>query len=175
MSTSHHRPHPAPIPFDGSWQYELRFPCDPRAPGVARLTLRAVLAAHGLGQLADRAELLACELATNSVVHTMGPAAVRLDWRHPVLRVSVWDPGPELPKPCGGPRPVPAPDVEDGRGLLLVATLADRWSGCRLGGGDLGPGGKTMWFELLHPPGSPQPPQPRRPSDASAPHRPAAA
>ncbi len=71
-------PHPAPIPFTEPWQYELSFPCDPRSPRIARTTLRAVLAAHGLDELTYRAELLASELATNSVRHTKGPAAVRL-------------------------------------------------------------------------------------------------
>jgi anti-sigma regulatory factor (Ser/Thr protein kinase) len=50
----------------------------PPGPGVARVTLRAVLDAHGLAPLVDRAELLASELATNSVRHTKGPASVLL-------------------------------------------------------------------------------------------------
>jgi hypothetical protein len=80
-------PHPLPLPFASPRHYELDFPCDPRGPGIARITLRAILDAHGLAQLTDRAELLASELATNSVRHTKGPASVRLQWLHPVLRV----------------------------------------------------------------------------------------
>ncbi|MGA4839461.1 ATP-binding protein [Streptomyces sp. G45] len=72
------QPHPPPLPFTSPWHYELHFPRDPRGPGIARLTLRAVLAAHGLVDLTDRAELLASELTTNSVRHTQGPASVRL-------------------------------------------------------------------------------------------------
>ncbi|WP_248844987.1 hypothetical protein [Streptomyces griseorubiginosus] len=56
--------HPAPIPFTAPWVYEIHLPCDPRGPRIVRGTLRAVLHAHGIGELADKAELLTCELAT---------------------------------------------------------------------------------------------------------------
>ncbi|MEU8892443.1 hypothetical protein [Streptomyces sp. NPDC048442] len=62
--------HPTPIPFHHPWQYELNFPCAPRGPRIARMTLCAILKAHGLTELAERAELLVSELATNSVRHT---------------------------------------------------------------------------------------------------------
>ncbi|MFE7841164.1 ATP-binding protein [Streptomyces sp. NPDC057474] len=143
----------SPLPFTAPWSYELHFPCDPRAPGIARLTLRAVLTAHGLAQLTDRAELLASELATNSVRHTKGPAFVRLHWLDPVLRVSVWDMGPDLPS-LPPPPAVPA-YADGGRGLLILDLLADRWGGCGTGEGPYGPAGKTIWFELALPP---QPP-----------------
>ncbi|MEV0635303.1 ATP-binding protein [Streptomyces sp. NPDC050619] len=147
-------PHPPPLPFNAPWHYELHFPCDPRGPGIARLTLRAVLAAHGLAELTDRAELLTSELATNSVRHTKGPASVRLQWLHPVLRVSVWDMSPDLPAlpgPLGalGAPPAPAGVYADGgRGLLILGVVADRWGGCAIGDEPYGPGGKTLWFEL---------------------------
>lgn len=147
---------PAPVPLSRSWQYELRIPRDPRGPRVARRTLRAVLALHELGELAERAELLASELATNSVRYTKGPASVRVEWLHPALRVSVWDPAPGLPVVCGGPRPGPPADADHGRGLLLLDLLADRWGACPLGDSPWGPGGKTIWFELLVGDGQPQ-------------------
>ncbi|WP_107055641.1 ATP-binding protein [Streptomyces sp. NRRL F-5135] len=136
-------PHPVPIPFAEPWQYELRFPCDPRAPRVARTTLRAVLTAHGLAELAYRAELLASELTTNSVRHTKGPASVRLHWLFPVLRVSVWDMGPDLPELRR-----PHAEADGGRGLAILDLVADRWGGCTIREGPYGPGGKTIWFEL---------------------------
>ncbi|WP_250288884.1 ATP-binding protein [Streptomyces atroolivaceus] len=137
--------HPAPIPFADPWSYELSFPCDPRGPRIARTTLRAILDAHQLTELSYRAELLASELTTNSVRHTQGPAGVRLQWRHPVLRVSVWDLSPDLPKPY---TPAVGPDAEAGRGLAILELVADRWGGCAIGEGELGSGGKTIWFEL---------------------------
>ncbi|MFJ9032513.1 ATP-binding protein [Streptomyces sp. NPDC102274] len=138
--------HPAPIRFTDPWQYELSFPCDPRGPRVARAILRAVLAAHGLVELAYRAELLASELTTNSVRHTKGPASVRLHWTFPVLRVSVWDMSPDLPEPRHLRRP--RRDADSGRGLVILDLVADRWGGCAIGEGPYGPGGKTIWFEL---------------------------
>ncbi|MFD6431928.1 ATP-binding protein [Streptomyces venezuelae] len=140
--------HPTPLPFTAPWTYELHFPCDPRSPGVARLTLRAVLAAHDLAALADRAELLTTELTTNSVRHTQGPASVRLHWLCPVLRVSVWDMSPDLPS-LAPPPPVNM-HADSGRGMVILDAVADRWGGCAIGEGVYGPGGKTMWFELSH-------------------------
>ncbi|MGS2590589.1 ATP-binding protein [Streptomyces hebeiensis] len=137
------RPHPTPIPFADPWHYELRFPCDPRGPRIARATLRAALAAHGLTELTYRAELLASELTTNSVRHTMGPASIRLHWLFPVLRVSVWDMSPDLPQPLRA-----TPDADSGRGLAILDLVADRWGGCAIREGPYGPGGKTIWFEL---------------------------
>ncbi|MGA4851514.1 ATP-binding protein [Streptomyces sp. G5(2025)] len=142
-----HGSHPAPLPFTAPWAYELHFPCDPRSPGIARLTLRAVLAAHHLAELTDRAELLTTELATNSVQHTKGPASVRLHWLCPVLRVSVWDMSPDLP-PLTPPPPVSV-HADSGRGLVILDAVADRWGGCAIGEGPYGrPDGKTVWFEL---------------------------
>ncbi|GCB45848.1 ATP-binding protein [Streptomyces sp. NL15-2K] len=141
--------HPHPLPFTAPWKYELHFPCDPRGPGIARLTLRAVLTAHGLAELTDRAELLTSELATNSVRYAKGSAFVRLFWLCPVLRVSVWDMSPDLP--LAPPTVAPA-DAVGGRGLWILDTVADRWGGCGIGEAPYGPGGKTIWFELALPP-----------------------
>ncbi|WP_079166480.1 ATP-binding protein [Streptomyces oceani] len=107
-------------------------------PACSRLT------AHELYELVERAGLLTSELATNSVCHTKGPAAVRLHWRHHALRVSMWDPCPTLPAPVRAVRD----DEPTGRGLLLLDVLADRWGGCAIGEGPWAPGGKTLWFEL---------------------------
>lgn len=149
---------PAPLPHDEPWRYELQFPRDPRGPRIARTTLRAVLAAHGLAQLTEKAELLTSELATNAVRHTSGPAAVHLQWRRPALRVSVWDTDPALPTPAGGPCPLPSPEGIGGRGLLLLDIFADRWGGCALDDGPWGPGGKSIWFELRLRDPQPSPP-----------------
>ncbi|WP_240137254.1 ATP-binding protein [Streptomyces sp. MUM 178J] len=145
---------PAPIPFADPWEYELHFPRDPRGPAIARTTLRAVLTAHRLHELTDRAELLTGELAANAVCYSSGPASVRLRWTLPVLRVSVMDTSPEFPVPL-----IPeGPDAERGRGLLILDLLADAWGGCRVGEALLGVGGKSIWFELVHGDDGPPPP-----------------
>ncbi|ARF57079.1 ATP-binding protein [Streptomyces gilvosporeus] len=147
---------PTSLAFTEPWEYELAFPRDPRGPGIARTTLRAVLDAHHLLELADRAELLTSELATNSVRHSKGPASVRLRWTHPVLRVSVTDTCPYLPLPSAPP----SAEAEDGRGLFILDLVSDEWGGCALGDSLLGPGGKTVWFELVLKPATPPPPPP---------------
>ncbi|UNO39796.1 ATP-binding protein [Streptomyces sp. MST-110588] len=156
MNSEPHPPHPAPIPFAEPWEYELAFPRDPRGPGIARTTLRAVLVAHGLDELLHRAELLTSELTTNSVRYSRGPASVRLHWAYPVLRVSVLDSSPHLPAPGSSPVP-PGCDSERGRGLLIIGLVADKWGGCAIGDSLLGPGGKTVWFELVWDAGPPPP------------------
>jgi anti-sigma regulatory factor (Ser/Thr protein kinase) len=137
---------PQPIPFNEPWEYELRIPRDPRGPGIARATLRAVLTAHGLDELVGRAELLTSEVATNSVRYADNAAAVRLSWLCPTLRVSVWDANPKIPD-TAPPLP-PSPDAEHGRGLLILDVMADRWGGLMIGQKPYGLGGKAVWFEL---------------------------
>src|SRR5207249_791784 len=60
------------------WAYTLQLPHDPRAPRIARTTLRAILASHDLAHITDMAELLACELVTNAYLHSDGPSSMRL-------------------------------------------------------------------------------------------------
>ena len=85
-------------PSSSSWSYALQLPHDPRAPGIARATLRTVLAAHDLAHLTPTAELLASELLTNAHLHTKGPYMLRLLSGEPDrLRVAVWDTDPRVP------------------------------------------------------------------------------
>ncbi|MEU7279506.1 ATP-binding protein [Streptomyces sp. NPDC045431] len=136
------------------WSYLLQIPHNPRAPRVARMTLRAVLAGHGMDELTDTAELLACELITNAYRHSDGPATLRL--RHMEggwLRISVWDTNPYIPAPFDRPpgmrQPALAPpDADSGRGLLLVHMYADNWGGYPLGDDLFGRNGKLLWCEL---------------------------
>jgi anti-sigma regulatory factor (Ser/Thr protein kinase) len=126
------------------WTYALQLPQDPRAPGIARHILRAVLHAHHLAGLAETAELLASELVTNALVHTEGPYGLRL--RAPEkgrLRLGVWDSNPDVPPPFEGLPRRPEPEAAGGRGLCLVAVCADAWGATRLP-----QGGKLLWVEL---------------------------
>ncbi|MEU9962173.1 ATP-binding protein [Streptomyces sp. NPDC050982] len=82
-----------------SWAYTLQLPHDPRAPGIARATLRTVLVAHDLARLAPTAELLAAELLANAHLHTNGPYALRLRAAESGrLRIGVWDSDPTVPR-----------------------------------------------------------------------------
>jgi anti-sigma regulatory factor (Ser/Thr protein kinase) len=131
-----------------SWSYTLQLPHDPRAPGVARATLRTVLAAHGLTELTPTAELLATELLTNAHRHTTGPYSLRLVPMEPGrLRVAVWDTDPSVPPGFTADPTAPPHDAEDGRGLHLVRACADSVGVSVLRELGASKGGKLLWAE----------------------------
>jgi anti-sigma regulatory factor (Ser/Thr protein kinase) len=127
------------------WEYVLHIPNDPRAVTVSRRTLRLILTMHGLITLVDTAELLATELISNAVLHTKGPAALRVRWSPPgTLRLGAWDADPEPPEPPT--RLDQLTDSENGRGLALVRACADVWGWQPLSRN--GNRGKYVWCEL---------------------------
>ncbi|MFE0192485.1 ATP-binding protein [Streptomyces sp. NPDC058989] len=98
-----------------------------RAVAAARRQLVAEL--HDWGLPADSealhtAELMAGELLSNAVQHA-GPGAITLAARCDgnAIRVEVSDSNRELPRPRS-----PSEGDEHGRGLLIVAALADRYA-----------------------------------------------
>src|ERR1044072_6394352 len=96
-------------PLSPSWNYTLHIPRDPRAPGVARATLRTVLAAHDLARLTPTAELLASELLTNAHAHTKGPYALRVQAGEPDrLPLPRWEAVPCVPRGLMAGAPPPA-------------------------------------------------------------------
>ncbi|MFD5620812.1 ATP-binding protein [Streptomyces yangpuensis] len=136
-----------------SWAYSLQLPQDPRAPGLARQTLRSVLRTHAMSAHVETAELLAGELLANAYLYSDGPYTLRLRAMGPTrLRVSVWDSNPHIPEPFGADPRAEAPPsgAERGRGLFLVRAYAANWGGYPLGG--MGPygeaGGKLLWVEV---------------------------
>ncbi|MFI0418569.1 ATP-binding protein [Spongiactinospora sp. 9N601] len=99
-----------------------------QAPGRAREFVAKVLPEH---PRLDDLQLLVCELVTNAVLHSRSglPPEGRLTVivaRSPsYVRLAVVDEGTEDER---GPRVrEPAEDAESGRGLTLVAALADTW------------------------------------------------
>ena len=132
------------MPETEPWEYTLYIPNDVRAVTVSRRTLRLILTMHGLINLADTAELLATELVANAVLHTKGPAALRVRWSAGVLRIGAWDANPEPPEP---PRELAAlGEVEEGRGLAMVRACSDLWGWQPLTRN--GNRGKYVWCEL---------------------------
>lgn len=111
---------------------------------AARRAVWWALTCWGLSEWDRADDVLLCvsELATNALVHGVPPGRgflVRVRHDGGVVRVEVHD--------SGGGRPRIA-DREDnggegGRGLLLVAALADKW-----GVAERNPG-KTVWAEFL--------------------------
>ncbi|WP_406452769.1 ATP-binding protein [Streptomyces sp. NBC_00876] len=130
------------------WTYTLQLPQDPRAPGVARATLRNVLRVHGMSELTETAELLASELVTNAYQHSSGPYSLRLrDAGRSRVRLSVWDTDPHIPAPFRWGSQSPAELAERGRGLYLVTIYAESWGAYPMRGGLPGQGGKLLWVE----------------------------
>jgi len=107
----------------------------------------------------ETATILASELMANAVVHAGTPFAVNasidLDRSELVVGVSDFDARSLLnPISALGLRSLldePDMDAESGRGLLIVASLADRW------GVDYAAQGKTVWFALSLSPVAPVP------------------
>ncbi|GGS04448.1 hypothetical protein GCM10010269_49250 [Streptomyces humidus] len=140
----------------------------PLAPGAARDLVRAALTewagpdrplAEELGErLAQDAVLVVSELVTNAVVHagTDVELVCRLEEEPgrpdgcPAVVVEVGDRHPSrTPRDGVGETPCELPEY--GRGLRLVATLADAW------GVTFRRGTKTVWARLLQPVDFPDP------------------
>jgi GAF domain-containing protein/anti-sigma regulatory factor (Ser/Thr protein kinase) len=111
-------------------------PADERAAGEARRLVVARLALWDLDELAFTAEMITSELVTNAVRHAEGPIGVRLI-RGEVLVCEVSDASNTQPRM----RRAHSTD-EGGRGLFIVAQLAQRW------GSRYGSSGKTIWAEI---------------------------
>ncbi|MEW2398516.1 ATP-binding protein [Streptomyces sp. NPDC046862] len=131
---------PEPTP----WECHLQLPNDPRAPRIARHTIRTALARYARPrELTDTAELLTSELVSNAVKHSDGPVSVRLRSRPDAVRIGVMDDHPELPDP------LPCTTDQDfGRGLYLVEVLADAWGRYPVAIHSRTPGWKVVRFEL---------------------------
>ncbi|MFF7755910.1 SpoIIE family protein phosphatase [Streptomyces sp. NPDC007971] len=113
------------------WQ----IPADPAAVSDARAWATRQLTAWGLDDLLFPTELIVSELVTNAIRYGRPPAELRLI-RHNVLVCEVTDSSGTQPRL----RRARTTD-EGGRGLFLVAHLAERW-GCRHGQNH-----KTIWSE----------------------------
>ncbi|MFF2958020.1 ATP-binding protein [Streptomyces sp. NPDC057963] len=130
------------------WTYTLQLPRDPRAPGVARATLRTVLRVHGMRELTEVAELVASELVTNAYLYSSGAYSLSLRDAGPGrVRLSVWDTDPRVPAPFHRSAEVPTELADRGRGLYLVTLYAASWGAYPLRGGLPGQGGKLLWVE----------------------------
>lgn len=133
------------------WTYTLQLPQDPRAPGVARATLRNVLRVHGMPELTETAELLASELVTNAYQHSSGPYSLRIrDAGRSRIRLGVWDTEPHIPAPFRWSAQAPHELTERGRGLYLVTLYAESWGAYSMRDGLPGQdGGKVLWVECV--------------------------
>jgi anti-sigma regulatory factor (Ser/Thr protein kinase) len=111
-------------------------PADVASPRLARRWLDDLLPASVLQSVRESAELLVSELVTNAVVHAMTPCTITVDITDGCIRVAVADGAAQ------GPAVPTAYLAESGRGIIVVANLAERW------GWSPTAGGKEVWFEL---------------------------
>jgi anti-sigma regulatory factor (Ser/Thr protein kinase) len=120
----------------GPQDLERRFPPDPQSAREAR---QFVLdnASSDDEDVNMRLAAVVSELVTNAILHARTPFKVRVSNGVDTIRVDVSDESSEVP----APRPYDIADVT-GRGLHIVAGLADRWGISRHSGG------KTVWFEI---------------------------
>jgi serine phosphatase RsbU (regulator of sigma subunit)/anti-sigma regulatory factor (Ser/Thr protein kinase) len=118
-----------------SWEV----PADPRAVHEVRGKAARQLTAWGLERLAFTIELIVSELVTNAIRHASGPIGLRLI-RDRSLICEVSDTSNTAPHM----RRSHVTD-EGGRGLFLVAQVAQRW------GTRYTATGKTVWAELQLP------------------------
>jgi anti-sigma regulatory factor (Ser/Thr protein kinase) len=121
-------------------QYRLVLTAGEHSAGHIRRIVRSLLGEWGLSCLSDAAELGVTELVANVVRHVPDRRCVVLVLRLASggVRVEVADGSPRLPCPSAGL----SMDSEDGRGLLLLDAVVDKW-----GVGPRSEGGKTVWFE----------------------------
>ncbi|MGW4349507.1 SpoIIE family protein phosphatase [Streptomyces sp. NPDC004690] len=114
---------------------EWDVPADPAAVGEVRAAVTARLAQWGLDEQAFTTELILSELVTNAIRYGAAPIRVRM-LRDRALICEVFDGGSTSPHL----RYAAATD-EGGRGLFLVAQLAERW------GTRYTAAGKVIWAE----------------------------
>ena len=124
---------PVPTGAESSW----RFVASPQAARRARRYVEATVADWELDEILDAAVIAAGELAANAAVHAGGDFTIGLLRLPDRLRLMVGDPRPH---PVA-PKDPPVMSV-GGRGLAIVATIADDW-GC-----ELQEGGKVIWADF---------------------------
>jgi anti-sigma regulatory factor (Ser/Thr protein kinase) len=109
-------------------------------PSLARRFVAHALALVGLEEDEPDAALVVSELVGNACRYAREQVTVRVELEAgDGLRIEIEDDGP------GMPFLTPAEPVDAaGRGLQIVATIADRWGTTRT------EGGKFVWVELAH-------------------------
>ncbi|MFF4066041.1 ATP-binding protein [[Kitasatospora] papulosa] len=141
------RPAPTAQPRFTWHHFTMRFSSTPRGARLARRLAGERLDAWGIpygSEAHDALLLTVAELSSNAVRHGHVHGRdfrLRLVAEGTAIRIEVTDTRGEcLPTPAG-----PAsPDQEGGRGLLMVAALADRWGWYPCVDGP----GKTVWAVL---------------------------
>ena len=114
-------------------------PYDARSGYLARRYVETFAAEENLNGETVAMSIIASELVTNAVLH--GKGSIELTLRHERGEVTV-----EVADGDARPATVRVPDIDEhsigGKGLRIVASLADRW------GTRLSHRGKTVWAAI---------------------------
>lgn len=136
-------PRRPPAPSKDPYVYTLQSNRHATSAKVCRDFVAVVLGSVGQEGLVEVATLCTSELATNAFLHAEGESlTLRVVIEPPRYRVLVYDASAQLPTTAR----LPEGDRLHGRGLGLVAALADAW-----GTADTDSSGlyaKGVWFEL---------------------------
>lgn len=127
-------------------QYVWPLAGDAQAVGHARTTIRTLLTQLKMAaELIDDAVLMVSELVTNAFLYGDAPYELVLNVDLQEIVCVVVDSGEPLPALC-----TPDVDSEGGRGLHIVAALADGFHGCHPQRYVTWPEltGKATWFAL---------------------------
>jgi anti-sigma regulatory factor (Ser/Thr protein kinase) len=128
----------APTRLSELHQWRIPLNAGPAAAAEARKQIRAAIWAWDVSVDPSDAILLTSELVTNAIRHEPGGTImISVTCSHGELRVDVHDTSRDLPVVIEA-----AADSENGRGLMLVATLATEWGYYRT------PEGKAVYFTL---------------------------
>ena len=129
------------------------FRSSPSAASDARHWISDHLQRWNIDEVRDTALLLSSELVTNAVIHVSSATEVSMAVVDGALEVSVSDTEPQVASLLLRRHPGRATGAdqqtmrEGGRGLYVVAALADSWGASRTDDG------KRVWFRLdLHEP-----------------------
>ncbi len=103
----------------------VALPNDLLSPSLARRSIEAFVAAYRLdGEARDAMVVIASELVTNAIVHGDAPVVLSVSFQASDMTIEVFDGDPR----GEGVRLRAADDPDPGgRGLRIVASLADRW------------------------------------------------
>lgn len=123
------------------WSRTRSWDADASNIGAARHFVDLELSSHGLEAVVPDARLVVSELVTNAVRHAGSRFSVTVDVTDGVVLLRVTDPSSTLPFPVHA-----TPLMDSGRGLIIVAELAEDW------GVTLEPqGGKSVWAHIATP------------------------
>jgi anti-sigma regulatory factor (Ser/Thr protein kinase) len=118
---------------------------DPASAGLARRHAVAALVEWDLESLVEDVALCTAELTTNSILHSRTSFTIAIRRTHDGVRVDVQDDRPDLVPVVVPPSLEPLDTGVTGRGLMLIAAIAQRW------GYFTTTVAKTVWFELSGP------------------------